>query len=90
MIELHCPINKLKGPEAAQWRKAVEEELESLLEKGCWIYVPYPQERIRALRAHLVLKKKTHNGEVVRFKARLVVNGSQQEEGITSRSHLLL
>jgi hypothetical protein len=69
----------LKSPEAAQWRKAVKEELASLLEKGCWIYIPYPKEWVKALRAHLVLKKKTHNGEVVRFKARLVFNGSQQD-----------
>jgi hypothetical protein len=73
----------LKSPESQRWKEAIAEELKSLYEdKGCWEYVRYPSHKVTPLRPHFVFKKKTHHGEVNRYKARMVVNGSQQVEGI--------
>lgn len=73
----------MNSPEAAEWRKAVRAELATLLtERRCWRYVPYPPKGTPILRCHFVFKKKKHLGQIVRFKARLVVDGSGQKQGV--------
>jgi hypothetical protein len=73
----------LASNEAADWRKAIRSELQTLHhDRRCWRFVPYPPRGTRILRCHFVFKKKKHFGQVVRYKARLAVDGSGQRQGV--------
>ncbi|KAJ9506178.1 hypothetical protein QJQ45_015507 [Haematococcus lacustris] len=70
------------GPQSEQWSLAVDEEMQSLLSYGTWELVEPPQG-CRPLANHWVLSvKRAGRGSIVRFKARLVVKGFLQREGI--------
>jgi hypothetical protein len=74
----------LASEERLDWKRAMQEEITTLQEeRGCWKFVPYPRGHQRILRCHFVFKKKkTKHGKVVRYKARLVIDGSGQIQGI--------
>jgi len=72
-------------PDGNEWRKAVAEELQSLMAAGTWTLVPRASmpHGARLLRFKYVLKTKLGvDGEVERYKARLCVQGFSQREGI--------
>jgi len=72
----------LSSPHASHWQSAIQDELRSLSEFGTWKLTPLPPGR-RPLSSKWVFKAKTHSsGELERFKARLVVRGFTQREGI--------
>ena len=65
-----------------KWRQAMEEELNSHQENETWTVVPRPPNR-RVLGGRWVFKTKTGlDGKIVRHKARWVVRGFEQIEGI--------
>ena len=73
----------LNSVDAAAWRQAIVEELTTLQkDRRCWRFAPYPPHGTPVLRCHFVFKKKKHLGHVVRHKARLVVDGSKQQQGV--------
>lgn len=72
----------LSGPNAKEWRDAMNNEYESLLQNNTWTLVTLPEGK-RAIPCKWVYKMKTDsNGEVVRYKARLVIKGFAQKRGI--------
>jgi hypothetical protein len=72
----------LESPDADKWQQAVHEEMTSLVNMHTWDVVELPEGR-RAIGTKWVFKTKTNSaGEVVRYKARLVVQGFTQVEGI--------
>jgi hypothetical protein len=72
----------MNSPESAQWVKAMEEEMDSLHEKKTWELVARPAG-IKVLSSKWVFRIKSNpDGQVDRFKARLVVRGFQQEFGV--------
>lgn len=72
----------LSGPEKADWHAAMNEELKSLEENRTWDLVTLPEGK-RALNCKWVLRKKTdEKGNLEKFKARLVIKGCAQREGI--------
>ena len=72
----------LSGPNAEQWKTAMDEELESVLSNSTWEYVDLPPGA-KAIPLKWVYKiKRDGNGNITRFKARLVVKGYMQREGI--------
>ncbi|KAI3655721.1 hypothetical protein MP638_001418, partial [Amoeboaphelidium occidentale] len=67
---------------ASQWRTAIQEELDSLLENKTWDIVDLPSGR-KPIKSKWVFKlKRDSNGNIARFKARLVAKGFSQQEGI--------
>ena len=65
-----------------QWELAMQEEVNSLVANGTWTLVDLPSDA-RALGGKWVFKmKRGPQGEVVRYKARWVVRGFEQREGI--------
>ncbi|KAJ9523902.1 hypothetical protein QJQ45_020097, partial [Haematococcus lacustris] len=72
----------LAGPQSEQWSLAADEEMQSLLSYGTWELVELP-EGCRPLDNRWVWSvKRDGRGSIVRFKARLVVKGFLQREGI--------
>lgn len=72
----------LSGQNAKEWREAMNNEYESLLQNNTWMLVHLPEGK-RAIPCKWVYKMKTDtNGEVVRYKARLVIKGFIQKKGI--------
>jgi hypothetical protein len=65
-----------------KWHKAMVDEYDSLIENGTWTLVDPPPGR-RILRGKWVYKiKRGSNGEILRYKARWVVRGFEQEQGL--------
>ena len=65
-----------------EWKKAMKDEVGSLQKNKTWTLVNPPTNR-RILRGKWVFKaKRGANGEIVRYKARWVVRGFEQEEGV--------
>jgi hypothetical protein len=64
------------------WKKALQSEMDSLYENNTWNLV-YPPENRRILRGKWVFKvKRGADGAVIKYKARWVVKGFEQEEGV--------
>ena len=67
---------------AKEWKAAADSEYESLMKNETWELVELPQDR-EAIGCKWVFKVKyTSNGEVERFKGRLVAKGYAQKHGI--------
>ncbi|GIM15146.1 hypothetical protein Vretimale_17958, partial [Volvox reticuliferus] len=70
------------GPHAEEWKKAMDEEIAAQLANGTW-ELARPPEGTRLLPCRWVYKvKRGADGEIERFKARLVVKGYEQRAGI--------
>ncbi|KAJ3454188.1 hypothetical protein MRS44_018082 [Fusarium solani] len=64
------------------WFKGMTAEIDSIKENGVYTLANLPPDR-KALRGKWVFKlKRGANGEILRFKARYVVRGFEQQEGI--------
>ncbi|KAL3846133.1 hypothetical protein ACJIZ3_003536 [Penstemon smallii] len=71
-----------KSQEASLWMTAMQEEIEALHKNKTWDLVPLPQGR-KAIGNKWVYKiKRDGNDQVERYRARLVVKGFAQKEGI--------
>jgi hypothetical protein len=72
----------LKGPNSDMWWDAIYQEYSSLLANGTWEEVQY-ERGMNILPCKWVLKaKRDAMGNLERFKARLVVCGNYQREGV--------
>ena len=75
----------LESPQSKEWKKAVNEEYESLVENNTWTLVPassVPKDR-KPLTNKVVFKTKYNaDGTIAKRKARLVVKGYSQKKGI--------
>ena len=73
-------------PDGPYWRQAVEEELESMRKNEVFQVVDRRQAvetGSKVLRLFWLFKRKYNaQGEIVKYKARLVVLGNEQESGI--------
>ncbi|CAA6674491.1 unnamed protein product [Spirodela intermedia] len=85
--ELHAvssdePVSFVEAEGHPSWRKAMEEEMASIEENRTWSLVDLPHGR-RAIGLKWVYKvKRDENGAVAKYKARLVVKGYAQRQGI--------
>ena len=64
------------------WKKAMQEEMDSLLENKTWELVKLPKERKSLQNKWVYRIKQDGEGKKERYKARLVVKGFAQKEGI--------
>ena len=72
----------MSASDSKQWRKAIEEEMKSLLANNTWTLVTAPKG-VNVIGNRWVLKKKLNSdGSVERYKARLTAKGYSQREGI--------
>ncbi|WCJ29450.1 Retrovirus-related Pol polyprotein from transposon TNT 1-94 [Euphorbia peplus] len=72
----------LSCPEKDKWKKAMEEEMDSMKVNQVWELVDLPEGR-KAVKSKWVLKvKRRADNSIERYKARLVAKGFTQQEGI--------
>ncbi len=72
----------MSSPYWEQWRKAMEAEYNSLIENDTWTLEEAPSDR-KVISGRWVFKlKKDRYGEILKFKARWVVHGYKQKEGL--------
>ncbi|KAE8892458.1 hypothetical protein PF003_g23677 [Phytophthora fragariae] len=65
-----------------EWKKAIASELESLIANKTWKLVPKPAHQRPIGCRWVFVVKRDENGQIVRYKARLVVKGYSQRHGI--------
>ena len=70
----------LSGQEAENWKRAMRDEYNSLIQNGTWTLVKRP-DNIKPVPCKWVLKKKYDDGEMI-YKARLVAKGFSQRQGV--------
>ncbi|KAJ0587347.1 putative RNA-directed DNA polymerase [Helianthus annuus] len=81
-LPLHQPIKYQEALKDNSWIEATQEELQQFKRQQAWELVPLP-EGVSPIGRKWVFKNKTdERGIVVKNKARLVVQGFRQEEGI--------
>lgn len=72
----------LSRPDKMRWVEALQSEYDSLMDNGTWKLVKLPKGR-KALPCHWVFNIKYHSdGNIERYKARLVAQGNHQEFGV--------
>ncbi|POW23215.1 hypothetical protein PSHT_00424 [Puccinia striiformis] len=86
-VTLSSPIPKtfsaaMASPEAEDWKRAVDIELEAMARLNVWQMVPFPEDRLLLGTVWVFRKKFDADGNLVKFKARLCAQGSAQVEGI--------
>ncbi|CAI7825882.1 unnamed protein product [Closterium sp. NIES-53] len=71
----------LSGPDAEKWKQSVKEEYDFLLENEMWELCELPPGK-KAISSKLIFKHKYGpEGELTRYKSRLVAKGFQQTKG---------
>ena len=82
IIEPRTLKEALSGPQADHWRQAVDEEYASLVGMGTWTVGKTPYG-VKPLGVKWVFKlKRDAQGNIARYKARLVAQGFSQVKGI--------
>lgn len=72
----------LNGNDGENWRIAMQEEYDALMENNTWVLTDLPANR-KALNSRWIFKtKRNAAGDVTRYKARLVVKGCAQQKGV--------
>ncbi|CAI7843644.1 unnamed protein product [Closterium sp. NIES-53] len=71
----------LSGPDAEKWKQSVKEEYDSLLENEMWELCQLPPGK-KAISSKLIFRHKYGpDGELTRYKSRLVAKGFQHTKG---------
>lgn len=85
LLEVREPANlqeALNSPHANAWKKAMDDEYESLISRGTWEETELPEGR-KANGSRWVYKLKVNSeGQISRYKARLVAQGCGQVNGV--------
>ena len=80
--EPQCMKNALNGKNSREWKEALDAEYSSLINNETWELVPPPLDA-NIVGSKWVLKvKRDANGNINRYKARLVAQGYSQTQGI--------
>ncbi|CAI7833946.1 unnamed protein product [Closterium sp. NIES-54] len=72
----------LESSDAEEWKKAMESELKSIEENGTWELVELPEGRKAITSKWLFKIKSDADGNIERYKSRLVAKGYQQKEKV--------
>ncbi|CAJ2648559.1 unnamed protein product [Trifolium pratense] len=79
--EPECFSEAMQGNDSIKWELAMKDEMTSLEKNGTWSLTKLPKEK-KALHNRWVYRLKEESDGSRRYKARLVVKGFQQKQGI--------
>ena len=71
----------IKGPEANQWKEAMDAEMSQLNEMGTWKKEDLPEKRKAIGCRWVFVRKKDEHRKIVKYKAHLVTQGFSQKPG---------
>ena len=74
-------IEAQRSPEWSEWEHAVKEELDQLHKRGTWILVKKPADAIPIANKWVFTKKFGKDGDLLKYKGRLVAKGCAQRPG---------
>ena len=83
--DINEPINideAFSGEHSKEWKQATDSEFKSLIENDTWELVPMPEGKNIVGNKWVFKVKRDENGDVQRYKARLVAQGYSQTEGV--------
>ena len=72
----------IASPHAKEWKAAIQSEYDSLVSRNTWRLVPRPAGRKLVDFKWVFKLKRDADGNIARYKARLVTRGFTQEHGI--------
>lgn len=72
----------LNSENSDEWKRAMQDEMQSLEENNTWTVVDLPKGRKAIKTKWVFTTKKDENGRIVRYKARFVAKGCAQKYGI--------
>lgn len=76
----------MDSSESSYWKEAVKDELDSLAQMETWTLVPPPKRKQNIVSCKWIFKRKyDEDGQIDRYKARLVARGFSQKYGIDYR-----
>ena len=78
----HDPVHFEEAEKNPIWRKTMKEEIEAIERNGTWDLTELPAGAKKIGVKWIFKTKRDENGEVSKYKARLVVRGYTQEFGI--------
>ncbi|BBH08831.1 hypothetical protein Prudu_021147 [Prunus dulcis] len=81
-VEPDAPYSYKVASYSAEWRQAMQEEIEALQSQGTWSLEPNPGNKNIVGSKWLYKIKKNSDGSVARYKARLVAQGFSQQPGL--------
>ena len=82
MVSTDEPMSYEEASREEAWKKAVIEEMQAIDQSNTWELVP-PPIGCKPIGLKWIFKlKRNSDGDVVRYKARLVVKGYSQKHGI--------
>ncbi|KAI5313376.1 hypothetical protein L3X38_042550 [Prunus dulcis] len=81
-VELDAPYSYKVASYSAEWRQAMQEEIEALQSQGTWSLEPNPGNKNIVGSKWLYKIKKNSDGSVARYKSRLVAQGFSQQPGL--------
>jgi len=65
-----------------EWEKAIQSELAQLRGKGTWKMVDKPKDVVPISNKWVLTKKRDKEGNIIKYKARLVAHGFTQRPGL--------
>jgi hypothetical protein len=71
----------MESPEREEWEHAVQNEMDQLQKMGTWILVDKPKDAIPISNRWVFIKKYNKNGNLLKYKGRLVAKGCTQRPG---------
>ena len=83
-VEEDCPKTvkeAVDSDEGEKWRKAMEEELETLKTMGTWTLQDLPKDRKAIGCKWVFVRKRDNMGNIIQWRARLVAQGFSQKPG---------
>lgn len=72
----------VESDQGTEWKRAIDDELQSLNENQTWEIVDKPHDCLNVVGSKWVFKLKTPPGEKPKYKARVVAKGFSQSDGI--------
>jgi hypothetical protein len=82
-VQEHVPCNQaLRIPQSGEWEATIKSEFDSLVSRKTWTLIPCPAGSKLVDSKRVFNVTRDANGQIARYKTRLVARGFTQEKGV--------